>query len=115
VIGDRFLVEQALRNLLDNAIDFSPRGGAVAVKLEAGDGYVRVEVRDQGPGIPDFASDRVFERFYSLPRPGSGARSSGLGLCFVREVAHLHRGEAELGNASGGGAVASVWFRSAEE
>jgi two-component system sensor histidine kinase CreC len=50
----------------------------------------------------------VFERFYSLPRPGGGSRSSGLGLCFVAEVAALHGGRATLGNREGGGAVARL-------
>ena len=61
------------------------------------------EVVDSGPGIPDFALPRVFERFYSLPRPDTGRKSSGLGLAFVREVALLHGGEVELFNRPEGG------------
>ncbi|HWI24521.1 MAG TPA: ATP-binding protein, partial [Lysobacter sp.] len=57
-------------------------------------------------GVPDYALPRVFERFYSLPRPEGGSRSSGLGLCFVAEVAALHGGNVRLGNRDGGGAVA---------
>ncbi len=108
VLGDRFLLGQVLHNLLDNALAFSPRGGAIDVRLVAHAGHVRVEVRDHGPGVPDFAHGRVFERFYSLPRPAGGARSSGLGLCFVREVAQLHGGLASLDNAPDGGAVATL-------
>ncbi|RZA11944.1 MAG: two-component system sensor histidine kinase CreC, partial [Lysobacteraceae bacterium] len=78
--GDGFLLGQLLGNLIDNAIDFSPAGGVVAVQVIAGPGAVRIEVADHGPGVPDYALDRVFERFYSLPRPDGGARSSGLGL-----------------------------------
>ena len=108
LLGDRFLIGQAVRNLLRNAIEFSPHGGAVIVAMRReGDG-VRLEVRDDGPGVPDFALDRVFERFYSLPRPDGGSRSSGLGLCFVREVAQLHRGTVSLENAQDGGAVATI-------
>ena len=106
--GDRFLLRQMLGNLLDNAIDFSPRGGRVTLSARLHGARLRFEVTDQGPGIPDYAAGRVFERFYSLPRPGSGARSSGLGLGFVREVAALHGGEADLRNGAAGGAVASV-------
>ena len=106
--GDRFLLRQMLGNLLDNAIDFSPRGGRVTLAARMDGARLRVEVSDQGAGIPDYAAGRVFERFYSLPRPGSGARSSGLGLGFVREVASLHGGEADLRNGPGGGAIASV-------
>ena len=108
LLGDRFLIGQAVRNLLRNAIEFSPHGGAVIVAMRReGDG-VRLEVCDDGPGVPDFALDRVFERFYSLPRPDGGSRSSGLGLCFVREVAQLHRGTVSLENAQDGGAVATI-------
>ena len=57
--------------------------------------------------MPDYAATRVFERFYSLPRPG-GQRSSGLGLPFVREVARLHGGEAWLRNRGDGGAEAGL-------
>ena len=58
-----------------------------------------VRVIDRGPGVPDYALPRVFERFYSLPRPEGGSRSSGLGLCFVAEVAALHGGVATLANS----------------
>ena len=58
-------------------------------------------IADRGPGVPDYALPRVFERFYSLPRPEGGSRSSGLGLCFVAEVAALHGGSATLGQRDG--------------
>src|SRR5690606_34844973 len=106
--GDRFLLRQMLGNLLDNAIDFSPRGGVVMLSSRVVGTRLRIEVTDQGGGIPDYAAGRVFERFYSLPRPGTGVRSSGLGLGFVREVAGLHGGEADVRNRRQGGASASV-------
>lgn len=108
VRGDRFLLRQAVVNLIENAVDFSPQGGVVEVRLDAEGDRQHVEVRDRGPGIPDYAVERVFERFYSLPRPGNGSRSSGLGLPFVAEVAALHGGEASLVNRDGGGAVAGL-------
>ena len=111
VQGDRFLLRQAVVNLIGNAMDFSPRGEAIEVVLRAQDGRQRVEVRDRGPGVPEYALGRVFERFYSLPRPGNGSRSSGLGLPFVAEVAALHGGEASLENREGGGAVAVLMVR----
>ncbi|MBB1061056.1 two-component system sensor histidine kinase CreC [Marilutibacter spongiae] len=108
VRGDAFLLRQALVNLLENAADFAPRGSRIElVASRAGDRAV-VEVRDRGPGIPGYALDRVFERFYSLARPEGGSRSSGLGLCFVAEVAALHGGEASLANRDGGGAIARL-------
>ena len=108
VRGDRFLLRQAVVNLIENAVDFSPRGEAIDVRLRGDGDRQRVDVGDRGPGIPDYALGRVFERFYSLPRPGNGSRSSGLGLPFVAEVAALHGGEASLENRDGGGAVAGL-------
>lgn len=105
--GDRFLVDQAIRNLLQNAQEFSPHGGTIVVSLRVQDGSAVLEVRDQGPGVPEFALPKVFDRFYSLARP-DGQRSSGLGLCFVREVASLHRGTATLANDPSGGAIATL-------
>lgn len=106
--GDPFLLRQAIANLLDNAIDFAPRGSVVEVAVQRAGSALRIDVADRGPGVPDYAIGRVFERFYSLPRPDGGSRSSGLGLCFVAQVAQLHGGDAVLANREGGGAVATL-------
>ena len=106
VQGDAFLLRQALVNLIDNACDFAPHGCPLTVRVSADGASQRVQVLDSGPGVPDYATDRVFERFYSLPRPARGGRSSGLGLCFVAEVAQLHGGDAWLRNRDTGGADA---------
>jgi two-component system sensor histidine kinase CreC len=108
VRGSRFLLRQALGNLLDNAIDFSPAGGRIAIVLDGDGERACVRVRDQGPGIPDYAMPRLFERFYSTPRPDTGKRGSGLGLNLVQEVARLHRGAVGLRNHPEGGAEASL-------
>ena len=108
VQGDAYLLRQALSNLLDNAIAFSPAGGKILLSSALDQDMLEVRVRDQGAGIPEYARERVFERFYSLARPGTGLRSSGLGLPFVREVARLHGGEVELRNLEHGGAVATL-------
>jgi two-component system sensor histidine kinase CreC len=108
VVGDRFLLRRAISNLLDNAIDFSPDGGEVVVRLHGTARTARIEVRDQGPGVPEYAQEKVFEKFYSLARPHSRKKSTGLGLSFVREIASLHAGRIELENAEGGGAVARL-------
>ena len=107
--GERVLLREALVNLLQNALDFSRAGGAVALSVSAGSGRVTFTVADGGPGVPDYALPRVFERFYSLPRPATGRKSTGLGLALVREIAHLHGGEASLTNRSTGGACATLW------
>ncbi|MBN6104369.1 two-component system sensor histidine kinase CreC [Xanthomonas sp. CFBP 8703] len=109
LVGDPYLLRQALHNLLDNAIAFSPDGGVVVLRAERdADARIALLVEDAGPGVPDYALERVFERFYSLARPATGRRSSGLGLPFVREVARLHGGEASLRNRAVGGAVARL-------
>ena len=106
--GDAFLLRQALINLIENAADFSPDGSTIELRVRAEPAGIRFDVLDQGPGIPDYALSRVFERFYSLPRPHGGSRSSGLGLCFVAEVAALHDGQATLENREPSGARASL-------
>jgi two-component system sensor histidine kinase CreC len=108
VQGDPYLLRQAVSNLLDNAIAFSPAGGTISLSSSAVDRHIEIRIADEGPGVPDYARDRVFERFYSLARPSTGLRSSGLGLPFVREVARLHGGEAELTSLEGGGALATL-------
>ena len=108
VRGDPFLLRQALVNMIDNAADFAPEGGTVEVKIAHQESRWLVTVADRGPGVPDYALPRAFERFYSLPRPAGGSRSSGLGLSFVAQVAVLHAGVATLANRDGGGAVATL-------
>jgi two-component system, OmpR family, sensor histidine kinase CreC len=104
---DRLLAEQALGNLLDNAIDFAPRGSTVTLSGETTPLGYRFQVNDQGPGIPDYALPRLFERFYSLPRPDKG-KSSGLGLSFAMEVARQHSGLLTLANNPNGGVLATL-------
>ncbi len=109
VLGDPFLLRRAVSNLLDNAVDFSPAGGVVRIELIATARQVRIHIQDQGPGIPAYAQAKVFEKFYSLARPHTQKKSTGLGLSFVKEIASLHRGRIELvNNASGPGAKASL-------
>lgn len=106
VSGESFLLHQAISNLIDNAVAFAPADTAIEIRGEQLDNNIVLSIRDHGPGIPDYALPRLFERFYSLPRPHNGRKSTGLGLAFVREVAVLHGGEIKVGNAEGGGAQA---------
>ncbi len=105
--GDRFLLGQAVANLLDNAIDFSPAGACIWFALQREGAQWLLRIEDEGPGVPDFARERVFDRFYSLPRP-DGSRSSGIGLSFVKEVAALHGGSIALGPREPLGACAEL-------
>ncbi|MFO1462870.1 MAG: two-component system sensor histidine kinase CreC [bacterium] len=108
LVGEAFLLESAVQNLLQNAIDFSPPGATLALELTERGDQLALTLADQGPGIPDYAQARIFDRFYSLPRPDTGRKSSGLGLSLVREVARLHQGEITFQNRSEGGAVATL-------
>jgi two-component system sensor histidine kinase CreC len=113
VEADPFLLRRAVSNLLDNALDFSPEGGHIELGLQVQGRWAQITVRDQGPGIPGYAQDKVFEKFYSLARPHSKKKSTGLGLSFVKEIASLHRGRIELSNrseAEGTGAAATLWL-----
>ena len=113
VCGEEFLLKTAIANLLQNAIDFSPRGSTIRVNMvqrkSEGGSEVTLMIENDGPNIPDYAVERVFERFYSLQHPDTGKKSSGLGLCFVREAAELHNGKASLRNREDGkGVVAEL-------
>lgn len=110
VRGEAFLLAQGLGNLVQNAIEFTPAGGTVTLTVSVTAGRATVTVEDSGPGVPDYALTRVFERFYSLPRPDTGRKSSGLGLSIVREIGRLHGGEVALENRAEGGARATIWF-----
>jgi two-component system sensor histidine kinase CreC len=109
VKGDAFLLHTALNNLVQNAADFSPDGGTLSIGLKVMDDRACFIVEDEGEGLPEYAQSRVFERFYSLPRPQSGKKSSGLGLCFVKEAALLHGGKVELENRDGGTGARAVF------
>ena len=97
-------VEQALVNLLDNAIKHSPEGAAVEVNVERQDGLVRLAVTDRGPGIPAAEQKRIFEMFYrhgtELRRETKGA---GIGLSIVQHVAEAHHGEVTVDSEVGRG------------
>ncbi|MBS9777255.1 MAG: two-component system sensor histidine kinase CreC [Gammaproteobacteria bacterium] len=114
VSGDDTLISQSVSNLIDNAIDFSHTQSTIYIKA-----YAKTEksgeklcicVIDGGDGIADFAQQRLFERFFSTPRPDSQQRSSGLGLAFVKEAMTLHGGDVSLSNHETGGAVATLTF-----
>ncbi|WP_323159820.1 two-component system sensor histidine kinase CreC [Pseudomonas fluorescens] len=102
VIGEPFLLRQALGNLLENALDFTPEQGLLRLSAErAGEQVVCCLFNETAP-IPDYALPRLTERFYSLPRPDSGRKSTGLGLNFVEEVVKLHGGSMHIANVADG-------------
>ncbi len=101
VQGDSDLLEVALRNLIDNAIRYSPAGSEIVVALQTTERHVLLSVRDNGPGVPAQELPRLMERFY---RGASvSVEGSGLGLTIVSRIAELHGAVLELTNRDGGG------------
>jgi two-component system sensor histidine kinase TctE len=99
VPGNAVLLGELLDNLLDNALRYTPPGGSVTVRCGSELGYPYLSVEDNGPGIPESAHGRVFERFYRIQgTPGDGA---GLGLAIVKEVALRHRGVLRIERPNG--------------
>lgn len=97
VQGERFLLQQAMQNLFDNAVAFAPAGSTLTIDCDDADGQRIVRLCNAGPAIPAYALARLGERFYALPRP-DGSKGSGLGLSFVREVMALHGGSLQAEN-----------------
>jgi len=110
VVGDRRLVIDALKNLIDNAVKFNPKHGPVAViRAEATGDWAAVSVADTGPGVPPEDLERVFSRFHQVEKDFTGQQDGmGLGLAFVRKVAQLHGGEAVLRSKLGSGSTVTV-------
>ena len=103
VAGDRDSLRVLVRNLLDNAVRYTPVNGRVDVSVEASTdskAHARVVVTDNGAGIAPAERERVFDRFYRVP--GSAAGGSGIGLALVRSIARHHGGEVHLADAPSG-------------
>jgi len=96
VVGDPFILMAAVTNLMENAIDFSLQGGEVDVRITTGSDFHKIIIKDSGEGIPEYARERVFERFFSLRHLRTGRKGTGLGLTLVREAAELHLGSVKL-------------------
>ena len=97
-MGERILLEQALGNVIDNAISFSPEGSNLDISIQQSNKHIFIKIRDEGPGIPGYAEGKIFSRFYSTVKPTTGRRSNGLGLRFVKKIMELHKGEVTLKN-----------------
>ncbi len=107
MVGDGDLLDRLLLNLLDNAIKHSPAGGAIEVGMRTLGGACEVSIVDAGPGVPDEARERVFERFFRVDAARSRAESTltsgaGLGLSICRRIAEIHGGTLELADSRPG-------------
>ena len=110
--GDRDLVFQAISNLLDNAIKFSKQNSTIDIHFESSAKDSLVHVQNYGELIPDFAHERLFERFFSLPsqqRDSNITKSTGLGLSFVKHIMKLHNGSVSIENFEKGVVAKIKW------
>ncbi|MEM7359421.1 MAG: two-component system sensor histidine kinase CreC [Pseudomonadota bacterium] len=115
-LGDRVLLSQAIANLLDNAINFCSPRGSITIGLEKSrsDGFdsYTVRIHNQGEAIPDYALEKIYDRFFSLPNKqatDAQSKSTGLGLSFVKEIMKLHRGSVHLSNRDSGVLATLRW------
>lgn len=106
VLGQPGALRVLLDNLVDNALRYTPAGGRVDVEVGEAEGWARLTVADNGPGIPPRERERVFDRFYRLS--GTDVAGSGLGLAIVREIVRQHGGRVQLLDSADGGLSVQV-------
>ncbi|MBX9567516.1 MAG: PAS domain-containing sensor histidine kinase [Candidatus Obscuribacterales bacterium] len=106
---------QILSNLLSNAIKFSPENGSIEIRELVGKEEIRIEVRDQGPGVPVANRGELFQRFKSWAVAGTNAPSSGLGLYLAKELAELQGGALQFAPAPGNGSIFTLTMKTASE
>ena len=112
VSGDPAKLHDALKNLLENATNYSPPNSRIVMSAERQDGQVRLSVADEGPGIPEADLPRIFERFYRVDkarsRGGRDPGGTGLGLAIVKHLIELHGGRVRAANKATGGAIFTI-------
>ena len=104
ITADPAKLHDVLRNLVENAVHYSPEAATIQLEAAHADGVVRISVSDSGPGIPQDDLSRVFERFYRVDKSRSRPGGTGLGLAIVKHLVELHGGEAAAENRPEGGA-----------
>jgi len=106
---DATLLEQALINLIDNAVKYSPDNETVHVAAVQADGELQIRVRDHGPGIPQKYQPRIFERFFRVDKARSRkVGGTGLGLAIVKHISQVHGGRVTLESSSGRGSTFTI-------
>ena len=108
LVVDPAKLHDIVRNLIENAINYTPEGGAIEVAADIDDGKHRLTVADTGPGIPPEDLDRVFERFYRVDKARTRPGGTGLGLAIVRNLVHVLGGNVFAANRDAGGATFTV-------
>jgi signal transduction histidine kinase len=106
VAADRLVLREAITNIVDNAIKYSPKGSTIDVRVSAGGNRALVEVADQGPGIAPEHSERIFDRFFRVDE-GRSRRDggAGLGLAIAKWAIEVHGGEISVGAGPRGGSI----------
>jgi two-component system, OmpR family, phosphate regulon sensor histidine kinase PhoR len=104
ITADPAKLHDVLRNLVENAVHYSPDAATIRLEARRENGAVRISVSDSGPGIPPDDLSRVFERFYRVDKSRSRPGGTGLGLAIVKHLVELHGGQASAENRPEGGA-----------
>ncbi|MFP5263113.1 MAG: sensor histidine kinase [Blastocatellia bacterium] len=114
VYADRKRIAQAFRNLAENALKYTPRGGRVAIRVSLEGEYVRADIEDTGIGIPEDEQANIFRRFYRIDHARSRSDGgTGLGLAICDQIIRAHGGRIEIDSAPGRGSRFSVYLASA--
>ena len=99
ILADRFWLQQTLANLLDNALDFSTESAKILIQLHHhSQQKIQLQIFNEGEWIPEYALSQIFDTYFSLPRPFTQQRSSGIGLSIVKQVIEQHHGQIEIQN-----------------
>ncbi len=108
VTADPAKLHDIVRNLAENAVNYSPEEATIQLSAHRDDGHIRITVADSGPGIPSEDLARVFERFYRVDKSRSRPGGTGLGLAIVKHLVELHGGQATAQNGPAGGAIFTI-------
>jgi signal transduction histidine kinase len=116
-LADVERIEQVIVNLTDNAIKYSPQGGVISFALQNEGGEIRIQVRDQGPGIPPGDREAIFKKFHTTPSSGRGEKpgGTGLGLAICSQIVRAHGGRIWAQDNEGGGSVFTFTLPAAQE
>jgi two-component system sensor histidine kinase KdpD len=105
VLAESVLIEQVLHNLLENAVRYTPHSALIAIRALTGDGVVKLQVSDFGPGIAESEREKVFERFFRGSQATKSDGGVGLGLTICRAVVRAHGGRIAIRERQGGGTL----------
>jgi two-component system sensor histidine kinase KdpD len=113
VMADSELLIQALKQLVDNALKYSPSRSVITVGAGHDDGLIWISVRDQGPGLTELEQGRVFEKFYRGRYDGSSVQGTGMGLAIAKEIAEAHGGAVSVESQVGHGTRFTITLKAA--